>query len=174
MLNVEVVTGYYIVCKGVSPSGLEPLGNSPTQASITLFQDGSRQIGCPYLKRGHCSADIVLQEDNFPKCCHLFPESNREEQLTSQLPQLIEPLVFTIDELGRRSFRPNRLPKDGVYELDSLSLPTAARNALVFRGLAYIAEVRMAHDQNLFEQIPNLGEKRIAQIKQALENSSGN
>lgn len=89
----EVSNGFLINCEGVIPKkgNLAPLVEHPTQATVTIYKDGSRDIGCPYLIRpyGTCSA-MQLDESWHPnykksKCIHLFPVDSTKTKVPTPM-----------------------------------------------------------------------------------------
>ncbi|MBI2086024.1 helix-turn-helix transcriptional regulator [Candidatus Daviesbacteria bacterium] len=71
-MSKEVVASYSLKCEGVSPTEVAPLLDHPAEPSLTIFKDGSRSVGCPYLFSGVCYAS----ESSKSICTQLFPETN--------------------------------------------------------------------------------------------------
>lgn len=76
----EVSNSFAIECSGANDCLENAVG-----ASVTVFVDGHRQVGCPYI---NSFGDCQLVEDNNPKnkvestlnsqCAHLFPVDSKE------------------------------------------------------------------------------------------------
>ena len=61
--NDAIVDAFKVLCKGNSSAWLQPLTES-TEASISVFRSGKRQVGCFFLlmypeSSGQCSAPIL-------------------------------------------------------------------------------------------------------------------
>ena len=78
----EVANSYSVDCWGADANLKESV-----QASLTVYEDGSRQIGCPFINlSGQCQAPSETQSDfrnNIEKqigssCVHLFPVNSLE------------------------------------------------------------------------------------------------
>lgn len=70
-MSREVVTSYPIRCAGVNLTEIASLPDYSAQASLTIYKDGIRSVGCPYLSSGICHvASSKL------KCIQLFPETS--------------------------------------------------------------------------------------------------
>ena len=89
MTEKEIFNAFPINCEGVitKENAPSPLAEHPTQATITIYKDGSRNVGCPYLIQpwGTCRA-AHLDESWHPnyektKCVHLFPLESTETKV---------------------------------------------------------------------------------------------
>ncbi len=161
----EVISAFPIHCEGVSRTERAPLRPSPTEASVTVFKDGSREVGCPYLISNKCMAG----SEPLLRCIQLFPA--RTPLQTTALPvdkenlELFEP---RFDDNGRVTFRQVRLPKKAIYEIDSLGLPTMTRNALLRAGIVFIRELVSVNTQGLLPNVRYVGRGSIRAIEKVL------
>lgn len=75
-----VVNAFAVSCEGVAQNVVAPLVDNPANPSITVYQDGSRNVGCPYLNsNGDCITALLAEH---LRCVQLFPISDKklEEQ----------------------------------------------------------------------------------------------
>jgi len=72
----EVVMFSLVSCIGSPPSNLEIVGanRDKVTASLTVYKDGRRDLGCTFLAGGLCQAFGDRRDKS--KCIHLFPESS--------------------------------------------------------------------------------------------------
>lgn len=81
MSNAEVVNSFPLKCRGAAMVlNFQPLAE-PVGITVTVYKDGLREIGCPFLTevapKGKCFAMRDLMRA--PKCIHLYPIDNREQ-----------------------------------------------------------------------------------------------
>lgn len=70
----EVAASYAVRCEGVSDRQVAPLADRPAQPSLTIFKDGTRLVGCPYLSFPNGMCHAVEEPDR--ECIQLFPLVN--------------------------------------------------------------------------------------------------
>lgn len=70
-MNKEVIASYAIKCIGSSSSS-SPLDPKlkPVDVSLTIYKDGDRDVGCPFLSGVTCEKKEVNPARG---CVHLFP-----------------------------------------------------------------------------------------------------
>ncbi len=85
MHEKDVVTAMSLNCEGVitDTKTAAPLEDKPAQITVSVYRDGAREVGCPYLNRqyGTCRA-LKLDESWHPnykisKCIHLLPVDSK-------------------------------------------------------------------------------------------------
>ncbi len=70
------------LCEGVGRDGNVPLRYKPAHATVTVYSDGSRDVGCGFLNRTDGSCKAAMDATN-TACIQLFPG----EQARLILPQ---------------------------------------------------------------------------------------
>lgn len=71
----EVVVFSLVPCIGSPPSNMQVDANlNKVTASLTVYRDGRRDLGCTFLNGGLCQA--FGDRCDKSKCKHLFPESS--------------------------------------------------------------------------------------------------
>jgi len=87
--NRVAIASYSVQCPGAyarenrtRKSGSSEIKDKDIGASITVYSDGHRDIGCPYLMplKGRIGTDKCLYltpfPPNFVNCSHLFPQTS--------------------------------------------------------------------------------------------------
>lgn len=68
----EVMSSYTVPCEGVAKYTVAPLVDRPANPTITVYVNGVREVGCPYLgKKAICRAALVAKDRS--RCIQLFP-----------------------------------------------------------------------------------------------------
>jgi len=75
-MSKEVAEAFNIRCNGMS----SVLHTSTVEASITVYSDGTRDVGCPAIgisgdKRGRCQHPAARMHGDLFNCTHLHPQS---------------------------------------------------------------------------------------------------
>lgn len=82
MLSREIEANYVVECEGIAKDKVAPLHDRPAHPDITIYKDGSREVGCPYLDpdSGNCQAALLSSGlDDELKCIRLFPLSRSQD-----------------------------------------------------------------------------------------------
>jgi hypothetical protein len=69
-----------VPCIGSRPANLDlnPSGlPSSITATVAVYKDGSREVGCTFLKQGLCTKFGSDREDK-GRCIHLYPEKSNQ------------------------------------------------------------------------------------------------
>lgn len=81
MANPErkVAQSFKVNCEGTDTFGSQPLkGDNRPEVIVTIFNNGERQAGCPYLDRTfrYCEAPGVIMGSTDVPCIQLFPQTS--------------------------------------------------------------------------------------------------
>lgn len=83
-MKTEAIASYPIKCEGVSATSIPPLKGRPVDISITVFKNGSRDVGCVYLKDGNCLAAKGSNTGEGLPCAHLNFRTDKSIDLSSE------------------------------------------------------------------------------------------
>lgn len=125
-MKPDTIGAYPIRCVGVSKEELAPLKDRPAEASVTIYADGSRDVGCPFLgiKDGMCQSGAKPDKETRTSCIHLFPATSFVELQDLSQPELRTPLS------GERNPTITIQRKDGAEDI----LAALAKNVRLLRG----------------------------------------
>lgn len=112
MSKPEVSVSYSLKCRGVSRIEVDPL-TTPTDVSISVRFDGTREVECDYLVEGRCAA-AIRPEDRLD-CIHLRPGRRYTlfEAANSAIEIKITPIEGRIIDALTKS--PEPVPKDDLF-----------------------------------------------------------
>lgn len=177
-MEKEISTSYALQCVGVADKTLAPLKEQPAGVSVTVYLDGSREVGCAYLRDGLCFASYMDARDAArPVCIHLHPQETPEKVNSAKSTwEMVDQLGFTPSSrfVVRRLVRDGRpegrkyllVERDREYEQanpsDMYRLTNVLRdkfpkqetrimNVLLKMGFRYIEELKAAEREDIFE-----------------------
>lgn len=163
--EISAISAFTIPCEGASNNNkIAPLKNNPANPSITVFSNGTRDVGCPYLDplKGKCLAatDILSCIQLFPRrgdksearTFGLTPGQRSVNFLLTGSPDKRSPIPFNASMIEKKrkelDLSPNSFGElTGISRTQVLNIERGKR--IGFRGSVYAA-VKIAE----FFQVP--------------------
>lgn len=98
-LKNSVFTSFSSECEGIFDGTSTPFRENPTKITVTVYEDGMREVGCSYLNRknGVCLAITTETEDI--NCRHLFPVTQKSIKEPKSTEQRKSKRTVTVDKL---------------------------------------------------------------------------
>lgn len=91
MSSPEAIASYVVRCQGIIKGEVPPLRDNPIDVSISVYNTGKREVGCPWLENGKCQASLLL--DKKPATCvQLFPEAWDIDLNVLSEPRQLDPI----------------------------------------------------------------------------------
>ena len=102
-MNKEAISSFGVPCEGVSKIRMTPLVDKPAHPTITVYTDGSREVGCPYLDGQICRADPVVEY--LSPCVQLSPvfAPKVDFRLNQRGSRKASPVTLNITAIEERS-----------------------------------------------------------------------